>query len=311
MRYFSVEVEEIPLPQAATPRMRRMQVCWRERPVLDLTQGDFRAYIYPLYSPAGVPLTAESPVDHPHHNSVVCSADVVVAKLPPLTPDTSSLEEEATYNLYVNQVFQGRAPGRIWSVGVESREVGPAHLQLVQTLYWQGPEEWGAAAGRRTLAIETRTIDVYPGATANAIDIRSQLRPTEWDLRFGPTRHAYFTVRVAHGLRPVDGGCLLDSEGRVGDAAIRAQTADWVDMSGPASHGQQAGLTVVPHASLAGLPWIVVDWGTITVNPFQHRARLIPVGETLDLGLRLLAHDGDAQEADVAGIYEVFTREGL
>ena len=309
MQHFSVQVEEIPLPQAATPRLRRVQVRWRGRPVLDLTQGDFRAYLFPLYSPAGVALTAESPVDHPHHNSVVCSADAVVAKLPPLTPDTSTLEEEATYNLYVNRTFQGRAPGRIWSVGVESRELDPEHLQLVQTLHWQGPEEWGAAEGRRTLATETRTIDIHPGAVANAIDIRSQLRPTEWDLRLGPTRHAYFTVRLADGLRPVDGGRLVDAAGRVGDRAIRAQTADWVDMSGPAPHGQRAGLAVIPHASLAGLPWIVVDWGTITVNPFQHRARALPRGQSLDLGIRLLAHDGDAEEADVAGLYEAFKEE--
>ncbi len=32
-------------------------------------------------------------------------------------------------------------------------------------------------------------------------------------------------------------------------------------------------------------------------------------GDTLDLGIRILAHDGDAEEADVAGFYEVFKRD--
>ena len=310
MKHFSVAVEEIKLPQAATPRLRRVQIRWKGRPVTDLTQGNFRCYLYPVYSPAGVPLTSESPVDHPHHNSIVASADAFFVKLPPLSPSISTRQEEATYNLYVNEIFQGRAPGRIWSVGVESEEIGENHLRVVQTAHWQGPEEWGAGAdGRRVLAEETRTVDIYPGEVANVIDIRSQLRPTEWDISIGPTRHAYFTIRLAACIRPVEGGKLLDSEGRVGEESIRGQLADWVDMSGPVAHGQRAGIAVIPHASTAGLPWIAVDWGSITVNPFLREKGVLNRGDTLDLGIRILAHDGDAEEADVAGLYEAFKRD--
>ena len=253
----------------------------------------FRAYLFPVYSPAGVPLTAESPVDHPHHNSIVISADVVCAQLPPLVPEISDRQEEAVYNLYVNQVFQGRAPGRIWSVGVESQEIDAKHLRLVQSLEWQGPQEWGAGEGRRVLAEEKRTIDIYPGEVANTIDIRSQLRPTEWDLRLGPTRHAYFTIRLADGLRPVAGGTLLDSEGRTDPEAMCGPGAAWVDMSGPAAHGHRAGITIIPHKSMEGAAWIVTDWGTVTVNPFLQQGAVLKRGDTLDLGLRILAHDGD------------------
>ena len=309
MQYFTVDVEAIQLPQAATPRLRRVQVRWKERPLTDLTQGNFRAYLFPVYSPMGVPLTAESPVDHPHHNSIVISADVFRVQLPPLMPDASMLQEEAIYNLYVNQVFQGRAPGRIWSVGVESEERSPKHLRLVQTLHWQGPEEWGAQDGRRVLAEETRTIDIYPGELANIIDIRSQVRPTEWDICIGPTRHAYFTIRMADGLRPLAGGTLLDSEGRTVDDAMRGQQADWVDMSGTAAHGYKAGITVIPHASMGKIPWLVNDWGTITVNPFLQQGRSIKRGDTLDLGIRILAHDGDATTAGVAHLYQLFRQE--
>jgi hypothetical protein len=309
MDYFSVDVEEIKMPKAATPQLRRVQIGWNGRPLTDLTQGIFRAYLFPVYSPAGVPLTAESPVDHPHHNSVVVGADVFCVQLPPLLSEVSTLAEEATYNLYVNQVFQGRAPGRIWSVRVESEEISEGHLRVVQTLHWQGPEEWGVEDGRRVLAEETRTMDIYPGEVAHVIDVRSQLRPTEWDIRIGPTRHAYFTIRLADGLRPVAGGTVLDSQGRTVDDDIRGQRADWVDMSGPAAHGQRAGIAVMPHASMGEIMWLVNDWGTITVNPFLRQRGEINRGDVLDLGLRIVAHDGDAEEADVAGLYEVFKRE--
>ena len=310
MDHFALTTENIPLPKAATPRARRIQVRWHDRNILDLTQGLFRSYLFPVYSPQGVALTAESPVDHPHHNSITIGADVFFVKLPPLTPAMSALEEEATYNLYVNQIFQGRAPGRTWAVATDAEEKAEDHLRIVQQVQWQGPEEWGAADGRRVLAAETRTIDIYPGAVANVIDIRSQLRPTEWDITIGPTRHAYFTIRLADGLRVDDGGTSLDSEGRRGAAAITGQTAAWVDMSGPCAHGHKAGISVIPHPSIERLRWNVADWGTITVNPFMDRKGVLNQGATLDLGIRVLAHDGDAADADVAAFYAAFKCQG-
>ena len=68
-----------------------------------------------------------------------------------------------------------------------------------------------------------------PGDVANIIDVRSQVRPTDWDLRIGPCRHGYFTIRVADHLRVVDrkgdkvGGKLTASGGRVGEKEIRWQ----------------------------------------------------------------------------------------
>lgn len=309
MDAFSVTTEQIDLPRTATPQARRVAVAWRGRPICAFTQGVHRCYLYPLYSPGGVPLTAESPVDHPHHDSITVGADMVTAKFPPLTPAISPLSESGTYNLYANNVFQGRSPGRTWSVDVNATELAPDHLRLVQTVEWQGPEEWGAADGRRVLALETRTTDIRPGEVVNTVDIRSQLRPTEWDLTIGPTRHAYFTVRLAYGIRVVDGGTLVDADGRSGGAAITNHASAWVDASGPAPHGARAGLSILEHASTADVPWVAYDWGTVNVNPFARQAATVPRGDTLDLGIRLLAHDGDAVEADIATHAATFAAE--
>ena len=179
----------------------------------------------------------------------------------------------------------------------------------MQTVQWQGPEEWGATDGRRVLALEIRTTDIRPGDVVNTIDIHSQLRPTDWDLTIGPTRHAYFTVRLAYGLRVVDGGTLIDADGRSGGAAITNHASAWVDASGPAPHDTTAGLTILGHASTAHVPWVAYDWGTVNVNPFAREAAALPRGDTLELGIRLLAHDGDAAEADVAARAARFAAE--
>ncbi len=323
MKNFDIETETIRLPEGATPRARCVKVRWKDRPIAHLTQGIFRSYMFPLYSPAGVSLTTESPVDHPHHNSIVVSADVFFVKLPPLVPAVSPLTEEATYNLYVNNVFQGRAPGRIWVADTESEELDERHLRVTQNIEWQGPEEWGAPPavpgpfGRRVLARETRTYDVYPGEVANIVDLRSELRPTEWDITIGPTRHSYITVRVEDKMRPMNGGTLTDSEGHEGEEAVSGNVADWVDMSGPAAYGRRAGIALMPHPFASGvpyasgreIPWHCAGYGTMLVNPFQGQRGVIDRGDTLSIGVRIVAHDGDAVEADVAGMYESFESE--
>ena len=300
MKHFSVTTEHIDLPRDATPQARRIAVAWRGQPVCAFTQGQHRCYLYPVYTPAGVPVTAESPVDHPHHDSVTVGADVLVARFPPLTPAISPLEEHGTYNMYTNSAFQGRAPGRLWPVDINAIEIAPDHLQVVQSVEWQGPVEWGAAGGHRVLAREKRTTSIRPGNIVNTFDIRSELMPTEWDLTIGPTRHAYFTIRAAYGLRVVDGGTLIDADGRCGGTAITNSQSTWVDLCGAGSHGKTAGLAILPHASTAHVPWIAYDWGTVNVNPFTREPATIPLGHTLDLGIRLIAHDGDADNATIA-----------
>ena len=198
---FSLEGDQVALPKGAWAQSHRLNVRWRGRDVTALSQGAFRAYLYPVFTPAGFAITSESPLDHPHHNSLWIGADHVNCYL----PFAGGALEEANYNFYVNDIFQGRAPGRIFGVDVEAEEMAADHLRLVQTLHWQGPIEWGAPE-RRTLAVETRTIDIRPGETANLFDVRSQLRAAEWDLHIGPTRHAYF--RAAD-----DGGAAGDGRG--------------------------------------------------------------------------------------------------
>ena len=266
MDNFSVETEYISLPHSATPRARRTKVSWRGRPITVLAQGEFRAYLFPVWTPQGVAVTDESPRDHPHHNSITVGSDHVNCHFPPLLPEMTTLTEYGNYNLYVNDTFQGRTPGRVLATSTESTEVAEDHLRVVQSLYWQGPVEW-AAPNRRNLAEETRVIDIYPGETANIIDIRSKLAPTEWELSIGPTRHAYFTIRLAEGLREIDGGKSSDSVGRDGAAQISGRKADWIDGSGPGPHGKWAGIAAFKLASSGDVPWHIFDWGDHQPEP--------------------------------------------
>ena len=47
----------------------------------------------------------------------------------------------------------------------------------------------------------------------------------------------------------------------------------------------------------------------MTLNPFLRSRGVLDRGGTLDLGMRLIVHDGDASEAGLQELYEAFRRE--
>lgn len=287
MRRFTVEPDRVDLPTGASAGARRTWIRHDGRTIAALSQNAYRAYIYPLLTPSGVSVTAESPIDHPHHNSITIGADHFDC----LFVYDRSRVERATYNFYVNDTFQGRAPCSIVSTAVDSIEMAEDRLRIDQRLEWRGPVEWGAP-NRRVLARETRTIDIQPGKTANIVRIDSRLEPADWDILIGPTRHAYFTVRMADGLRVIDGGTIVDADGRRDVQRINDNTAAWVDLYGTGPHGREAGAAIIPHPSSLPTAWYAHDWGSVAVNPFLHEQGSLRRGGSMDVGVTMVAHDG-------------------
>ncbi len=294
---FEFALDMIALPAGAWAGSHRRSLRWRGRDVLAVTQGAFRSYLFPLYTPAGFAATTESPADHPHHNSAWIAADHVHA----LMDVGGGRHEEYTYNFYVNDVFQGRAPGRILEAAVIGEERGPDRFRIVQTLRWTGPSEWAAPDGR-VVAEETRTIDVRCGDRCHVIDLRSAVRPTEWDLRLGPTRHAWFNLRAAESMRVEHGGRLRDVDGHEGGAAVTAGHAAWVDACGPVGGGHVAGLTLAAGEGVGQPSWFATDWGVVTLQPFRDHGRLVRRGDALEIACRIIVRDG--AELDPAAFAE-------
>ena len=303
MTCFSFETEGIALPQGAWAKTHRRTLCWQGKELFACTQGAFRPYLYPVFSPAGFMITTESPADHPHHNSLWFGTDHLHVRM----AVSGDLYEEYTYSFYVNQTFQGRSPGRILETAIEGTEKSSTHYCIVQTNEWRGPAEWAADDGR-VVAKEIRSFDIKPGEQWHVIDIQSQLLPTEWDFTIGPTRHAYFNVRVSESMRVNRGGTLTDAEGHLGGNAITGSTSDWVDYSGPVSRKNTAGIAIFPYPDTKGT-WYAYDWGGVTTNPFSTNQKLLRVGECLTLKYRLIVHDGDEKAVNISNFYGDFLKE--
>lgn len=287
---FCLSSEDIDLPLGASSASTRMLVMWNDRPVFGLTQGAFRTYLFPVYSPAGFALTSESPSDHPHHHSIWVGADHVNLHVP-----AEHRTEVYSYNFYVNDVFQGRAPGRIVQTQLEAQEDGDAML-LTQRLQWLGPREWGAPEGRHVLD-ETRLTRVRHMADCHAfqLTIRSELSAVGHPVSIGPTRHAWFNARIGPGMAPLHGGQIRSAPARASQAAPA-----WQVSTGAVGGGHVAGVALSACMSKGSPDWYVSPWGVMTANPCLHQAlRVEPGGQPLNLSCRMLAFDGTLDDAQI------------
>ena len=83
-----------------------------------------------------------------------------------------------------------------------------------------------------------------------------------------------------------------------------------MDCSGTVAAGRRAGAALVPYPNAQGFPWFVADWGMLTVNPMAREGYALKRGDVLDFAVRFFVHDGDAEEADFAGMWGLFVAGG-
>lgn len=292
---FTFGPAEVALPTGAFAGGGRHLLAHGGRPVAAFTDGAFRPCLHPVWTPSGVVVTAEKPADHPHHSGIWCAADHVGLMMQ--GPDAI---ERYDYNFYVDDVFQGRAPGRLVTTGIEFRQTASASGVGTQRIEWRGPREWAAPDGRLVLT-ETRRTHVTLAEAAHVFDIVSTLEAGPLAVAVGPTRHAFFNARVADSIGLDRQSLPTDDRGKTGGEAIGKSGAALVSFVGPVGHDRSAGITVMPEES-GSAGWFVADWGVITVGPVRRQPLSIAAGASASLACRFVAHDGNFDPGMLDGL---------
>ena len=165
--------------------------------------------------------------------------------------------------------------------------------------------EPGGGPGRGTFAVrnrhekagmvigeETCRITVLMRPAGHLIVWDSEFRPEGSDLVFGDQEEMGLGVRVATPLAVVEGGRITDSEGRVNEAQVWGQQADWCAYGGE-SDGKRAGVLLMPDPGNFRRSWFHArDYGLLVANPFGRNAftkgekSRVVVGEGKSLRLR-------------------------
>ena len=169
-------------------------------------------------------------------------------------------------------------------------------MLLTQRLRWLGPREWGAPEGRHVLE-EVRLTRVRHMADGRAyqLTIRSELSAVSHPVSIGPTRHAWFNVRIGPGMAPLHGGQIRSA------AASAAPAAPiWQACEGPVGGGQVAGVALSACSGAGSPDWYVSPWGVMTANPCLHQALYVEAGgPPLSLSCRMLVFDGPLDDAQI------------
>lgn len=299
---FTLLPADIPLPRGAFVGGGRDVLRYGDQPLCAFTRGKFRPCLHPVWTPAGYVVTAEHPADHPHHRGIWVASDHIGLLMQ--GPDGV---ERYEYNFYVDDVFQGRAPGHIRQINVaivaqtNQRSVGRTNAKTApqalirQDLQWIGPSEWGADAGRPVMT-EIRWTVVHVTETALILDVTSEVTPaTETPVALGPTRHAWFNARIADTIALAADALPTSDQGHAGAAHIPGHGTAWVDYTGPVGGDIQAGLAVQPVAPETA-DWFIADWGVMTVGHIRKTAKILHTAQPARFSCRFIAHDGASPE---------------
>jgi hypothetical protein len=179
--------------------------------------------------------------------------------------------------------------------------------------------KWVAADGT-VVCTDERMLRIFNpgGARERMFDFEITLHASKGDLTFGDTKEGSMAVRLAETMRlkgKVGNGHIVNSAG-VRDGETWGKRADWCDYYGPVD-GKTVGLAIFDHPQNPRHPtwWHVRDYGLFAANPFgQHDfeklpgkaavSLTVPAGRSITFRYRFYLHEGDEQQANVAGKYQ-------
>lgn len=257
--------------------------------------------LWPIIGPTGKEMTRAYPMrevtgekhDHVHHRSLWFTHGSV---------NGVSFWEE---------VNPKHAPGETVHREFVAAE-GGEQAKIVARTDWQSPE------GKKLMEDE-RTITLFDRDGVRIIDFDITLRATEGDVQFGETKEGSFGVRVPTSM-DVDskqGGKIESSEGKT-DAEAWGQPASWVDYHGPVD-GEHLGIAILNHPKSFRYPtrWHVRTYGLFAANPWGTKdftggqetggEFTLPQGESITLRYRVVLHQGDTEQADIAAAFEEYS----
>jgi hypothetical protein len=271
------------------------------------TQYIFKGYdkpiLYPLIGPHGIPMTRNWPMaeaapgeakDHPHHKSLWFAHG-----------DVNGIDFWA----------EGEGKGTVARGNYHFiTSGGESDRASVRTVY-----EWRASDGR-PICMEDRVV-VFHHDKRLDFQVRLYVPKKFGDVTFGDTKEGTMAIRTRPELEIRNGATAVNSEGVTG-REIWGKRAKWVDYSGVVD-GRTVGVAIFDHPANPRHPtwWHARDYGLIAANPFglhdfekgQPRGAgdlKIPAGASITFRYRFVFHEGDAQAAGIAKMYEEYAESG-
>ncbi|MEQ9411600.1 MAG: PmoA family protein [Fuerstiella sp.] len=170
--------------------------------------------------------------------------------------------------------------------------------------------------GDRPLLKEQTMVTIHP---SRLLSYQIELRPTDRDVTFYDTKEGFFAVRIAHSMREMQGGHIVNADGLKGEKDCWGKPTPWIDYYGEVD-GQTCGVTLMDHPdNFRKSRYHVRSYGLFAISPFGPKkysngaeqeapVTLSPGKAPLQLTYGLYIHDGNTEEANVAKTYQKFLK---
>src|SRR5665213_2537970 len=249
---------------------------------------DTRAWVYPLLTPRGIPVTQESPFDHPFHQGVFVGQGKVCAR--------------GRMSNFWSPYYDFRQPNNpmYQNLGIIRYAEGPQIAEDPDGYTFTYTTVWSDERGEPLLD-ERRVVRLYEGEDATFCDVESTKRSSYVDVVYAANKHGSIGARVQPQLLPAFGGSVV----ALSDQRLTRGSADEV------AHGEACDVVAyeadIPVLGRAGValkildnsdtgdrrgPWFVRDYGLVMFNPTMDRDVEVPLGESWTTALRIAAYDG-------------------
>lgn len=300
----------------------RIHVDLNGKPYTDFIwkQGEaMKPYLYPLRAPSGTIVTRRFPIetsprpgeptDHPHHRGLFF-AHANVNGIDFWNNETSYKSPPPRGRIAFEKVLKASGGQTAW---------------ITVALGWMDPE------GHRLLS-ETRTMMLHETKTARFTDVYINLRAVTpvvfgdekdgaFGLRLDPALQENKVIKEGKESRTYSGtpGLIVNAEGAQHEKDVWGKPSHWVDYSGEIG-AEKLGVAIFdsPANSLPAR-WHVRAYGLFAANPFGNAVftndktkdgsvKLEP-GQSISLAYRVVVHNGDAQSAGLAKLWEDFAHD--
>lgn len=281
-----------------------------------------RPYLYPLRSASGKVVTRSFPAgqlpgestDHPHHAGLFYGHG-----------DVNGYNYWAIQNVPTPPNQRGAAKrGRVVLKKLVSVKGGPK-LGTVDAIF-----DWLAPDGKAILT-ETRKMTFYSDPQLRIIDFDFDFAAID-KVVFHDTKEGTFAMRMATALEEphkkvidhpdaktgvVRTGKLVNAQGGEHEANVWGKRSEWVDYSGVID-GEKVGVVMMDHPSNPRHPtyWHSRAYGLHSINPFgvsdflndktKDGSMTIEPRGHVRFRYRVIVHPGDAQSANIAGLYRKY-----
>ncbi|HLW08973.1 MAG TPA: PmoA family protein [Fermentimonas sp.] len=238
-------------------------------------------FFYPVNGPSNSTVTSIRNANYPHHSSVFFGCDKVNGG---------------------NYWQEGLDRGQITSLNAKIVESGGERVVIEDECIWHRRDADAPIMDKRRITIST------PGSGLYQLDFDITMNML-MDVKIEKTNHSLFSVRIDPDLAVVNGGTMINAEGKKGEEETFGEKSAWIDFYGE-RFGKNEGIAILQHPSNMWYPspWFTRDYGFFSPTPmyWPENDEYISLlkGDSIKLRYRVIVHSGDHIEADIDGHFE-------